>query len=252
MLDDLLLFLIIFICSQILISLIRKGKRLRPFYGILMRLAYIGVAIHEIAHYLASLMVGIKPDNIEIKWKFENTNIVAPHGKIQKYKPCSFLQAFLIVFAPLYFSTWLAIGLFTITAYSDFHPILRVITGILLVSVIIGASPSSGDMSTLYKSITWDLTHTLYQFFIVIISILILWSILFATKWLFFLDIFYYLSIAVIYWSIKLSFMAIGKVIFIIRSKNIYKPHKLNGKRLTRHRYKPQKAHKLGIKEAPW
>ena len=65
------------------------------------------------------------------------------------------------------------------------------------------------------------------------------------------LDVFYYLSIAIIYWGLKLGFMGVSKVIFLTRTKT-QKPHNLRIRRFARRRYKPQKPHKIGIEEAPW
>ncbi len=250
MLDELVVFVIIFMISLFFKYLISKGESIRPFYGILIRLAYIGVVIHEVSHYLISLLVGVKPRRIEIKFRHEKMGYVAPHGAVQ-VKPESFLQAFLISFAPLYISTWLAVLFFTIIAYSNVWFGIRFIAVLILISTIIGAAPSSADISCFFRSIRFDPVNTLYQIFLIVISIFILWAFLYYFEIIFFLDVFYYLSIAVIYWSLKLSFMGITKIIFLIHSRS-KKPHKLRIRRIARRRYKPQKPHKIGIEEAPW
>ena len=66
MLEELVVFVIIFFISLFLNHLVSRGRSLGPFYGILVRLMYIGVVIHEISHYLISLLVGIKPREILI------------------------------------------------------------------------------------------------------------------------------------------------------------------------------------------
>ncbi|GAG10154.1 unnamed protein product, partial [marine sediment metagenome] len=58
MLEELIVFVIIFTTSLFFKHLLSKGRSLSPFYGILVRLAYIGVVIHEISHYLISLLKG--------------------------------------------------------------------------------------------------------------------------------------------------------------------------------------------------
>ncbi|MFX0043331.1 MAG: hypothetical protein ACFE8L_10490, partial [Candidatus Hodarchaeota archaeon] len=166
-------------------------------------------------------------------------------------KPTSFLQAFLISFAPLYISTWVAVFFFNIIFYSNFWWGIQVIAVFFLISTIIGAAPSSADISVFFHSIQTDLIYTLYQIFLIVFSILILWAFLYYFEIVFFLDIFYYLSIAVIYWGLKLSFMGISKLIFIIRSRR-KKPRKSRSRRIARRRYKPKKPHKIGIEEAPW
>jgi len=250
MLEELVVFAIILVISLFFRHLISKGKSLSPFYGILIRLEYIGVVIHEISHYLISLLVGIKPRRIEIKFRHEDMGFVAPHGEVL-VRPESFLQGFLISFAPLYISTWLAVLFFNIFAYSNFWWGIRFIAILFLVSTIIGAAPSSADISCIFRSIGVDPIYTLYQIFLIIISIFILWAFLYYFEIVFFLDVFYYLSIAVIYWGLKLGFMGISKIIFLTRSKS-QKSHKLRIRRIARRRYKPKKPHKIGIEEAPW
>ena len=250
MLEELVVFGIILVISLFFKHLISKGESLGPFYGILIRLAYIGIVIHEISHYLISLLVGIKPRKIEIKFRHEKMGFIAPHGRVL-VKPESFLQAFLISFAPLYISTWLAVFFFNITAYSNYWFVIRFIACLLLISTIIGAAPSSADVSCFFRSVRHDPVYTLYQIFLIVISIFILWGLLYYFEILFFLDVFYYLSIAAIYWGLKLGFMGISKAMFLTRSKD-QKPHKLRIRRIARRRYKPQKPHKIGIEEAPW
>ncbi len=247
MLEELVVFAIILMISLFFKHLISKGRSLSPFYGILIRLEYIGVVIHEISHYLISLLVGIKPRKIEIKFRHEKMGFIAPHGSV-RVKPENFLQAFLISFAPLYISTWLAVLFFNIASYSDYWFVIRFIAILLLISTIIGAAPSSADISCFFCSVRFDPVYTLYQIFLIVLSIFILWALLYYFEIVFFLDVFYYLSIAAIYWGLKLGFMGISKAMFLTRSKD----HKLRIRRIARRRYKPQKPHKIGIEEAPW
>ena len=250
MLEELVVFFIILATSLFFKHLLSKGRSLSPFYGILVRLAYIGIVIHEVSHYLISLLIGIKPRRIKIKFRDEEIGFINPHGAV-KVKPQNFLQTFLISFAPLYISTWLAVLFFSIAAYSDFWFGIRFIAILFLISTIIGAAPSSADISFFFRSVRFDPVYTLYQIFLIVISIFILWALLYYFEIVFFLDVFYYLSIAVIYWGLKLGFMGVSKVIFLTRTRT-QKPHKLRIRRFARRRYKPQKPHKIGIEEAPW
>ncbi|MFX1314411.1 MAG: hypothetical protein ACFE9T_00975 [Promethearchaeota archaeon] len=248
MLEELLMFLIILVISIILSNIALNRRVVGPFYPITSRMAFMGVIIHELCHYVMCIIVGMRPENIKIKWWAEKTRIVQPHGSV-RVKPRSFLQDFLITFAPLYLSTWLAMFFFYIAVYSSYLAPIRIIAGILLVSTIIGAAPSAGDMAFLFAVIRKDPIRTLYQIFLVILSIIILMVTLYLSKIVFFLDIFYYLSIAAIYWVLKLSIMGISKVIAIRQAKDIRSYHHLKVRRFARHRYKPQKPYKLGIEE---
>ena len=251
MLEELVVFVIILFISLFFNHLVSKGRSISPFYGILVRLMYIGVLIHEVSHYLISLLVGIKPRKIEIKFRDRQTGMINPHGYVE-VKPRNFLQAFLLTFAPLYISTWLAVLFFNITAYSNYWFVIRIIACLFLISTIIGAAPSSADLSIFYHSIRYDALYTLYQIFLIALSIFILWTIIYYFEIVFFLDVFYYFSIAAIYWELKLGFMGVSKAAFIIRSISYQRPHKLKVRSFARRRYKPQKPHKIGIEEAPW
>ena len=106
---------------------------------------------------------------------------VDPHGSVLT-KPSSFLQAFLISFAPLYISTWLAVLFFNIIFYSDFWWGIRVIAVFLLISTVIGAAPSGADITVFFRSSQFDLIYTVYQIFLIVISILI-FSLITSPNW---------------------------------------------------------------------
>jgi hypothetical protein len=250
MLQELGVFGIVLGVSLFFRYLLSKGKAISPFYGILLRLDYIGVVIHELSHYLISLLVGIKPRKIKIKYRHEKMGYIAPHGSVQ-VKPESLLQGVLMALAPLYVSTWFAVLFFTIFAYSNYWFWIRLIALLLLISTIMGAAPSSADISFIFHAVSFDPLYALYQCFLLIISIVIVWGFLSYFEIVFLLDVFYYISIAVIYWCLKLTFIGISKGLYLLRTKQ-QKSHKLKIRRFARRRYKPKKPYQIGIEEAQW
>jgi len=239
MLEELIVFSIVLILSLLARSLLNKEK-LGAFYHILLRLQFIGVAVHEISHYVMNLVVGIKPEGIKIKWRNGQTYQRSPHGAVGS-KPRSFLQAVLICLGPLYISTWLVFLSLTIMFSSRFNPILRIVAGLFCVSLILGAAPSGPDFANIHRTFGNDPHHSLYQIFLIILSGVILWMFLLFAQILFFLDVFYYLVITGIYFSLKFSFLGVHRVICKLLSRDYKKPAKIKLKQFTRPLYKPKK-----------
>jgi hypothetical protein len=250
MIEEILIFFIVLIASGIARYITGNipNNNISITSRIIFILTFIGVAVHEFSHYLANLIVGLKPGKIEIKWKNEKYGFISPHGSVQG-KPRSFLQAVIICLAPLYLSTWLIFLTFLSMLNPDIHIMLRIISGILCISLFIGASPSGIDFGNIFRTFNKDIFYSLYQIFLIILSGITLWLILSFTDILFVLDILYYLSIAGLYWMFKLSFLGVDKIFRVSLHHN---SSELNIRNLTRRRYKPKKPYKLNIEELPW
>jgi hypothetical protein len=250
MLEEILIFLGVLVASwsgSYLIKIILK-KKVSIVSRIIYILIFIGTAVHEFSHYIANLIVGLKPGKIEIKWRDEHYGFISPHGSVIA-KPRSFLQAIIICLAPLYISTWLIF----LTFFSILNPnlpiVLRIISGILCISLFYGASPSGRDFTNIFSAFKDDVFYSTYQIFLITLSIIILYLLLIFSNIIFILDLFYYLTIAGLYWIFKLSFMGLDK---LFRIHYPCKGSELNIPSLTRHRYKPKRPYKLGIEELPW
>lgn len=243
MLEEPIIFLIILIlslCAKNLISSKSKDK-LGSWYFILLRLRYVGVAVHEISHYTMSLVVGKVPKSIEIKWR-DKAGFRNPHGSVYNTPP-SFLQAFVISLAPLYISTWFIFLSFHVMIGSEFNPWLRFIAGFFCISLFLGAAPSFGDYRYLISRFKDAPLNSLYQIFLIFISCLFLWIIIFTTHVIFFLDVFYYLAIAGLYLTLKFSILGIVSVVNMFLSRDYKKPKKVKMNQFTRKQYKPKKSH---------
>ena len=242
MFEELIIFFIVLIISLIAENIIKKGKRvLGPFHPIILRLALIGVIVHEMAHWVMSVAVGSKPRSISVKWRNEKYGYRAPTGSVEPNKPVSFLQAVTVCFAPLYISTWFTFLSLVVMLSSGFNPIVRIIAGLLVFSLVIGAAPSTQDFKTILYAYRLDPSHSLYQIFLICFSGLLVWFILSITQIQFTLDVFYYLSIVGIYLILKGSVLGIKGIIGKISSRNYQKPSKSDFKGFTRRHYKPKK-----------
>ena len=211
---------------------------------LLLRLFFIGVIFHELAHYIMNLLVGIQPERIEIRWRDPVTHQRSPHGGVQS-KPRSFLQAFFICLAPLYIGTWLIFLTFTIAFTPGIDLTLRIVSGVFCLSILLAASPSGQDFNNIPGAFNASPAHSFYQIFLVLLAAVGLWFLLSNFSIIFPLDIFYYLSIIGIYFILKFTFKG-GKIMFLkINSWNFHKPREINITRFTRRRYKPKKPPKL-------
>jgi hypothetical protein len=241
MLEELIVFFIILLLSlsaKNLISFKSKDK-LGIVYHILLRLRYVGVAVHEVSHYIMSLAVGKVPRRIEIKWKDEK-GFRNPHGHIYVTPP-SFLQAVVTCLAPLYISTWFIFFSLQTLINPIFNPVVRIIAALFCISLFLGAAPSSGDFGYMISRFKDSPLNSLYQIFLIFISGILLWIILSITRVVFILDFYYYIAIAGLYLTLKLSILGVVSVFSMIRSRDYKKPEKVKMNRFTRKQYKPKK-----------
>ena len=242
MIEELVIFFL-FLTISLLARNFLLRKDLGAFNYILLVLSFVGVAIHEISHYLMNLAVGIVPERIEINWRSKETHRRSPHGLVAS-KPQSFLQAILISLAPLYISTWLFFLSLQCMFSPSIYPFIRVIAGLFCVSLVLGAAPSGQDFNNIPKLFFNDLHNSLYKLSLVIFSGVILWIILLYTQVVFILDIFYYFAIIGLYLLLRFSFLGISRGISELLSRNFRKPSKVRIRRFTRTHYKPKKPHK--------
>lgn len=242
MIEEPLIFLGVLIISLIM-SRFLLSENAGMFKPIAERLFFIGVIFHELSHAFMCLVVGRIPDHFKLKWRNERyTSIRDPHGSVGFDKPPNFLQAFIIAIGPLIISTWLIFLLwFGIVINPIFYPIIKTLAVFLILSLFLTASPSTGDLQYVSMAFRNSPIYSLYQVFLVFISVIILWLILIITKLEFIIDFFYYVFIAGIYWILKGMIIGISYLIKLVHNSHYDKPVKLKFKTFTRKQYKPKK-----------
>lgn len=241
MIEEPLIFLGILIISWIMSRCVfdERAGMVKP---IAIRLFFVGVIFHELAHYMMSFVVGKMPVKMKIKWRNEDNGKKSPHGSVQLENPPSFLQAIVIALGPLYISTWLIFFLwFGVILNPVFNPIIKTIAVFLIFSLFLTASPSRGDLHYVNNSFKNAPAYSWYQILLISLSIGILWLSLLSTQITFILDVFYYLAIGGIYLLLKFSFIGVRKFMIKLQSRNFKKPEKIRFKRFSRQHYKPKK-----------
>jgi len=163
--DNLPLFIGIFI-SSILIKTIVSYFRSSLLRAFIYCTSFLGVAIHELSHYIISLLVGVVPKNIFI---------AHDHGYVsfKRDQRITFFQMFLISFAPLYITSYLIYLSLKVLFSTSLEPLVVFFLVYFIVSLFIGAAPSGADIKSMFITLEDNGTYTLYQFFLVIVSFLI-------------------------------------------------------------------------------
>jgi hypothetical protein len=239
--QELIIFFGMLIFSLILENTVISKKKVGAFSMVTKRLAYIGVFVHEVAHKSMCVLLRVDSKDFSVRWR-TRLGERSPHGSVTLRETPNFIQAVLICFAPLYVSTWLFFLCLQL-AFSpyNFHPLINISSGVLCLSLALGAAPSPADFSKISQAIHESPSYSLYQMFLVVVSTLLLWFLLITTQIVFILDIFYYLSISGIYGVLKGSIYGINYLMNKIHASNYERPTKFHLKGFMRRRYRPKK-----------
>lgn len=252
---SLILLPIAFIISYLVWTiLMRTRKKLGPFKYIVNGIALIGVIVHEFSHFLVCKLLGVPTDSIKIKLLDEDTRQVKPHGyvSLKKDKKMSFMQGFMVAFAPLYISTWLFFWSLTILLTPSFDDFIRVLAAFFCASLMMGAAPSHQDLATMTTTFRSDPRYSMYQIFLVFMSGISVWLAFAYYNIVLPFDFLYFIIIGVIYYVFYFLFKGINKLFYISRSKRPKTSGRIRLGPFTRRRFKPAKPHKLGIEEPHW
>jgi len=217
-------------------------------------LAFVGVFVHEVAHYAISVLFGVKTGKIKVKYRSEDRTRVAIHGSVSlpEFERNSFVQTFVISVAPLLVSTLLFLFCLDIIFNIETEAWVDVIATIFCVSLFIGSEPSGQDMKVIGKTFRKDPRYSLYQIALVVASGLIVW--LFVDLYYIYLPfevlyyIEYFLFVILVYFLLKI---VVSIFVNIFRALNKSKLPSI--KLMTRRRrFKMFAPRKLKEKEAQW
>jgi len=186
---------------------------------------FIGVAVHELAHYSLGILFGAKMGKIKVKYRSEATAGVAPHGSVQdpEFQRNSFIQSFMISFAPLFVSTFLLMFCFDIIFHIQTEVWIKVIAFVFCVSLLTGSEPSGQDVRCVGMTFNINPRYSLYQIFLVLLSGLLVWAfvdlyfISLPFEVLYYIE--YFIILALFYFSFKSVFWVVGKIINVLVTK---------------------------------
>lgn len=246
-------FILGYILVSVVVSYILFHYTPEPLSKIIEGLAIIGLIFHELCHIFLCIISRVPIENAVLikKLKAENNVTSGYYGevKVSEYK-ISFLQAFLVSFAPLYLSFWLFFILLNFLIENRVTPLIFFLSIFTMISITLYAAPSFADLSVIPKAFESNPSHSSYQILLIAISVLITWLLLTAYRFQPFHEIIIYLIIAGIYFVVKYSFIIIRKIFQSDKLKKkdkIIYPYQFNTEQYLDRKYNPQKRHKERI-----
>ena len=244
-------FIFGFMIFSIIISYILIKCTPPPLSNIVKALAVVGIIFHELCHLLMCVICNAPIEKITLinREESEKNRGFTYFGEVKvREHNISFLQAFLISFAPLYFSFWLIFFLLNFLVNNQVHPLIFLPSIFMMISLSLSAAPSFSDLAIIPRAFQNGIYHSLYQILLVVISILTVWMLFVAFSFQYFHEILVYLMITVFYFIYKYGFKIIGYILKSIKRnwlEDYRSPKQIRFKRFTRSRYKPKKPRKL-------
>jgi hypothetical protein len=172
-------------------------------------LTMFGIVIHEVCHFIMCFITHSPVEKVSLLKKIQsteqkNSGDFGYYGqvKLMEHK-VSFLQAFLVSFAPLYLSFWLFFLILGLLFTVPMHPLLIVLSVCLLISLVLASSPSFQDLKIIPRAFAYDVGRSLYQILLVIVSLFATVLLVVSFDILFLHEIFVYLIIAGFYCVFK-------------------------------------------------
>jgi len=204
-------------------------------------IAFVGVFVHEVAHYTVSIMFGAKPGKLRVKFRSESWGGVSPHGSIENpdFERNSLLQTFAVSFAPMLVSTFLFMFCLDVIFTIQVDLIVKVVVFIFGLSLLIGLEPSGQDIKVIGYSFKNDPRYSTYQIFLLILSGTLMWLFVDLYIFVFPFEVLYYVVYFVVltgfYFALKGIFWIFGKIFQGI-AKKMGKAQESSPKFLTRRR----------------
>ena len=188
-------------------------------------LRFVGVAVHEVAHYTLATIFGTKPGKVRIKYRSEITTSVDPHGSManKEFYRHSLLQTFTIGFAPLLVSTFLFMFCLDLIFTLQTELWVKVAAAVFGGSLLLGLVPSGQDIRLIGKTFQRDPRYSLYQILLLVLAGVFVW--LFVDLYFFVLpfEVLYYIAYFAVltgfYFALKGVLLIFGKILQGIAKK---------------------------------
>ena len=217
-------------------------------------LAFVGVFVHEVAHYTFCVLFGVKTGKIKVKYRSEDKIRVAPHGSVSlpEFERNSFVQTFVISLAPLLVSTFLFLFCLDVIFNIETEAWVNVVAIVFCLSLLIGSEPSGQDIKVIGKTFRRDPNYSLYQIALVVASGLIVWLfvdlyfICLPFEVLYYIE--YFLFVILVYFVLKTAFWIISSCFSALKMSKFPSIKLLTRRR----RFKMFAPRKLKEKEAQW
>ncbi len=233
-------FPFVLIVGYILESILR-GKDLGIFTSIVSILMFIGVVFHELSHYLFCILTRVPTKELHIILRFQGH--INPHGEVIPEHPykITFLQAMLVCLGPVLIGTWTAYFSLNAALSSVFDPLVRIIAGLIVVSILLASTPSPEDFSFIKFAFSNDPQHSYYQLGLLSLTLLLSWGIVNLFNLVSSSEFYYYVIIVILYFFLKFSFIGIRWGISKLSERFGSEQHEGRFRRFSRRTYKSSK-----------
>ena len=184
-----------FLLFSIIVSYILLKYTPSPLNKLVLGLAIIGIIIHELCHLLMCIITNAPVKSVKLLERF---NLYGKEGEKHGYrgnitvnmeKKFTFLQAFLIGFAPLIFSFWLFFYIMDLLFTAELDAYIAIILMFIMVSIVLAAAPSAADLLNIPGAFQDNAKYSCYQIFLLSISIISVWILLILYQLTFFHEI---------------------------------------------------------------
>ena len=251
---DLFFWLFAMLIVSILVQSWYRRAHTRGFKAFLHVLAFVGVFVHEMAHYVFNVLFGVKTGKLRVKYRSEDKGRVAPHGSVglPEFERNSFLQTFIGSVAPLFVSTFLFLFCLDVIFNIETEAWVNIVAAVFCVSLFIGSEPSSQDLRLIGMSFRKDPRYSFFQIVLIVASGVIVWLfvdlyfISLPFEVLYYIE--YFLFVILGYFVLKIAFWIISICFSALKGARFPSVKLLTRKR----RFKMFTPRKLQEKEAQW
>jgi len=215
-------FILGFMVVSILISYLSIKFLPPPLSTIVKGVAVVGIVIHELCHLFLCVISHTPTGKVSLlrKLKDENEKTFKFYGEVQVIEnKTSFLQTFLVSFAPLYISFWLFFYFLNLLIYNQVSPLFLFFSIFMMITLTFSAGPSIVDLANIPKAFLKNSDHSFYQLLLVSFSLLSTWLISIVYEFQYPEGMLVYLVIAGFYLIFKYSLRFINNFSYLIYSK---------------------------------
>jgi len=147
---------------------------------IIKSLAIVGIIFHELCHVFMCIITNTPRESVSLfkKVESENGTPVKYYGEVKVNEDgVTFIQSFFISFAPLYISFWVFFLLLNLLIHNQVEFLIFILVIYIMVSIVLSAAPSFADLAVIPKIFQRFPAYSLYQIFLIAISVLSTWWI---------------------------------------------------------------------------
>ena len=247
-------FVLGFLLVSLVLSAVFSNVAFKPLKIAVQVVSIIGVIVHEISHVLVCIITNTRIYNFTLLKKVENerlsNKIYGEQVNIRDDLRISFLQALVVGLAPVFVSFWIFFFLLNELYNPNIDDIVAIFYVFLMVSMLLAAAPSTGDLSQIASAFTYDIAYSVFQLLVLVISIFSVWMVITAQQIPIVHEIVNYIFILLIYYPIKYLFIGLNRLCQwdFKKKKSASRSYSIKRRRAMRRFYR----NKISEKEAQW